>query len=384
MKNPNPNPNISTNTSSAQIVDSIDDILIQILLRLPLKPIYQFKSVSKHWQSLISSPEFRLIRSLAPVSFSGLIFQRFKRSYVVDFNIPRFSPFKELKFSNEPNREMKILNSCRGLLLCFDSCKSYYICNPTTNKYSKIPNYVDPNGWIVGMCLAFDPSKSPHYRVLCVIGWGISTLTKVFKIYSSETGSWRKCGDPRVMTDIDDFSNGVYWNGSIHWISKHKSGESIYFNIDDYDNRIDSSFKVMPTPPIIRGHGRFFGESCDHLHYVNLEKTGFSFFGYDAFDVYEMRRDYSEWFVKYKVDIRSALRRDLFDDVSLYALVRGKDDEDKGSFLVLKIEKRFVRYNIVSRSLETIYEFDGVGNCRMYLNNFEEPPLQYIESLYSV
>ncbi|KAL3620819.1 hypothetical protein CASFOL_035731 [Castilleja foliolosa] len=371
----NPNPNISMNISSAYIVASIDDILIQILLHLPLKPIHRLKSVSKHWKSLISSPEFRLIRTLAPVSFSGLIFQMFDHAYVVDFTIPRFSSFRELTFSSDTDWEMKILNSCGGLFLCVDTLQDYYICNPTTEKHSKIPSPVFRSCSINGMCLAFDPSKSPHYRVVCVMG--CRDVFKLFMVYSSETGSWGKYSNHRAVIDIDDFNGGVYWNGSIHWISNHKCGESIYFNTIDYDARC----KVMPTPPIIGENGRYFGESCDHLHYINPQKIGF---GYDMLDVYEMRRDYSEWFVTYKVDIRNALRRCWFDGVSVYALVRGKDDGvDEGSFLVLKIGKRIVRYEIVSRSFETIYDY-GVENGGVYPDLFKAPPFQYIESLSSV
>ena len=64
------------------------------------------------------------------------------------------------------------MQSCNGLFLCSSSlCNprkvNYYIYNATTNQHSKLPppHY---KGDIVGVSLGFDPSKSPHYKVVCV------------------------------------------------------------------------------------------------------------------------------------------------------------------------------------------------------------------------
>ncbi|KAL3650417.1 hypothetical protein CASFOL_006820 [Castilleja foliolosa] len=342
-----PNPNISINTSSIQLVASNDDLLLQILIRLPSKSISRFKSVSKHWKSLICTPQFRLMHSLVPDFFKGLVFKKYKSAYVVDFNIPLFKPFRELKLSSETNWDMDILSSCRGLLLCSGNLSGYYICNPTTNDYSEIPAYVNEGGFVKAMCLAFDPSKSPHYRVVCV------TIM-------------RKCGDGGFVINRVDFSDGVYCNGAIHWISKFESGESIYFNPDDDYDEMVLPYKVMPTPPM--GHRRscYVGESGDYLHCMNLDSM-FSYFGYTPFNVYEMRGDYSGWFMKYKVYFQKAdIRKCSFDSVSLFGLVWGKEDED--SFLVMAIEKRIVRYNLVSKTFVTMYDFDGVENCCFYLH----------------
>ena len=46
--------------SSVNAVVSNDDLLIDILLRLPVLSLFLFKSVSKRWLSLITSPDFVL------------------------------------------------------------------------------------------------------------------------------------------------------------------------------------------------------------------------------------------------------------------------------------------------------------------------------------
>ncbi|XP_028089326.1 uncharacterized protein LOC114289759 [Camellia sinensis] len=62
-----------TNTvpiSSAEKVIGDDDLLRQILLRLPAKPLLKFKLVSKTWCSLISDP-FVLANWIPPISASS-------------------------------------------------------------------------------------------------------------------------------------------------------------------------------------------------------------------------------------------------------------------------------------------------------------------------
>ncbi|KAL9409366.1 hypothetical protein AB3S75_047707 [Citrus x aurantiifolia] len=44
--------------SPAEVIGNLDDLLTEILLRLPIKSLLKFKSVSKHWLSLISNPVF--------------------------------------------------------------------------------------------------------------------------------------------------------------------------------------------------------------------------------------------------------------------------------------------------------------------------------------
>nr|GEU58570.1 hypothetical protein [Tanacetum cinerariifolium] len=87
--------------------------------------------------------------------------------------------------STEEVDNVKILQSCNSLLLCGGSRMPVfdYIYNPSTNQYKKLP---------AGLRIAFDPTKSPHYklvdarRIFCDID---------MQIYSSETSKWSLCND---------------------------------------------------------------------------------------------------------------------------------------------------------------------------------------------
>ncbi|KAG8390232.1 hypothetical protein BUALT_Bualt01G0062400 [Buddleja alternifolia] len=264
-----------------------------------------------------------------------------------------------------------------------DEC---YIYNPTTNHYVKLPKPGIVNGvprFIRGVNVAFDHAKFASYSVVCVRESAVSSGLMQIEIYSTTSREWRVSGDP--FSAKVDFDYGVYWNGSIHWI-QYMTGEVLYFNVDQ------ERLGVVPMVNKPKPDGKwgrkldYFGESCDHLHLIE---------SYDSeieFNVYEMKRDYSEWFVKYKVDL--TIVADAFPEVtskyayidrvgylfSVFSLVRGVKEED--SFLVFLIASRVFRFNLERQTFEEIYEFATSVRCPL---RFMGPcAFEYIESLAGV
>ncbi|KAL7193681.1 hypothetical protein ACSBR2_025320 [Camellia fascicularis] len=122
---------------------------------------------------------------------------------------------------------IRIKRSCNSLLLC--KCENdgsvYFVCNPTTHKYTLFPH--EPcRGYSFGAYLAFDPSKSPHYKVV------LHNYYR-FAIYSSENASWKQIAVSEPLGD-----EGAFWNGAIHWLSV----EDVHFRFD-----VDAE-KLIKTP----------------------------------------------------------------------------------------------------------------------------------------
>ncbi|MFS7909181.1 putative F-box domain-containing protein [Helianthus anomalus] len=67
----------SSESESAEIVFSIDDLLMKILAGLSLASLRLFKSVCKRWLSLITDPTFNALRTRTPNADhpKGLLFQ---------------------------------------------------------------------------------------------------------------------------------------------------------------------------------------------------------------------------------------------------------------------------------------------------------------------
>ncbi|KAL7180953.1 hypothetical protein ACSBR1_039914 [Camellia fascicularis] len=267
---------------------------------------------------------------------------------------------------------IRILNSCHGLLCClgYDHIKHaeyYHVLNPTTKQSTTLPEPHLPG--LEGLTLAFNPSKSPHYKVVSV--WSSSRIVSIkapyvhdcyyqIEIYSSETGSWRASGEPFTVSAFQlGIQEGVYWNGAIHWFCD--GGDALYFNVDQ------EYLGTMPMPPIPEGKeyydraSRYAWESRDHLHMIDIYDGA-----YNRFNVYEMARDYSEWFVKYQVDldaVGAAFPKMIeilsgnkpFQAYNILTLVREENDED--SFMVLHMpDGKIIQYNLVDKSFKTIYD----------------------------
>nr|XP_011468622.1 PREDICTED: F-box protein At5g07610-like [Fragaria vesca subsp. vesca] len=149
-----------------------------------------------------------------------------------------------------------------GLFLC----TTFYVLNPTTNQFSTIiiPAVAAAISGspciLLGYALAFDPSKSPHYKVFF-----LQTITE------------------------------------LHWIGLYN--EIGYYHIDDESVR--DVYYPPPHPPMkcevtqLRMFGYFQESHCgSHLHLINIYVSHFT-----RFEVFEMGRDYSGWFLKYHVDL---------------------------------------------------------------------------------
>ncbi|KAL7229412.1 hypothetical protein ACSBR2_008006 [Camellia fascicularis] len=89
----------NTNQSSAEAVANNDDLLNQILVGLPIRSLLRFKSVSKHWLSLITHPHFVRRRTLN-FEPSGVFWESYSKPHL----IPGFDfiPFNNLNPTKPP------------------------------------------------------------------------------------------------------------------------------------------------------------------------------------------------------------------------------------------------------------------------------------------
>ncbi|XVF11243.1 hypothetical protein REPUB_Repub08aG0009700 [Reevesia pubescens] len=267
------------------------------------------------------------------------------------------------------NTGLKILQPCNGLLLCSSFCDrgfkhDYYVYNPTTKQFVTLPPPANQNTRIVsGVSLAFDRTKSPHYKVVFVREpdpWlGLrddpesSYVNQQIEIFSSQTQSWR-------------LSGGVFCNGVIHWLTGWGT-TSPYFNAEE------EKLRQLPTPPfpgdwedLIRY--RYFGESRGHLHLIEIYGPQTT-----KFNVYEIESDYSGWFVKYHIDldpltvafpgkIRTYLHpSDLnYYVFSVLCIVREANDEE--SYMVLHISDKAIQYNLKDGSFKKMCDLEPDEN----------------------
>ncbi|GKA06408.1 hypothetical protein Tco_0685632 [Tanacetum coccineum] len=288
------------NYAQAHAVVTNDDLLTEILIRLPILCMYLFTSISKQWRRILTSLDFTRDRSqihnLDPPT--GLFVSHITYPFKCDF-VSLDSRFQSKKgtvensfalASTEVVEIVKIVQSCNGLLLCigpgWPAC--YYIYNPSTNLFKMLPppdySHADSPFYIsVGLRMAFDPTKSLNYKVVHA---GCTSSHIDIQTYYLETGNWRLCRE---------------WMGTLS---------------------------------ITRD-------------YISCRE----------FTIYKMRKGCSVWSVRYLVNTDDFMNP-LPEGWSIWSTVRsiilGEREED--SFLVINLSRKVVEYNLISKTLHEIYD----------------------------
>ncbi|KAF5761705.1 putative F-box domain-containing protein [Helianthus annuus] len=299
-------------TQSGALIGSNDDLLTEILLRLPVTSILRFKSVSKHWRLHLRHTHFT----------------------------------HSLYFYPDP-RGIRIVQSCNGLLLCCTyrgsiDTRKYYVFNPTTKQFRFIPSL--PGGLkvrrsILHMGLAFHPTDCVHYKLVCTrLVKPAKDLLQV-QIYSSDTGKWKICPVTFHSSWLFFQQQGVYWNGAFYLVPSYDN--HLHFKIEA------QQWHTFPLPvemTSLEWSTLYFGESRGHLHLIVCK----NFLDYNTLhlNVYEMLSDHSGWFVKYQLQLPELWA--TFPEMTLYRyvfkvvdVVRGEKEED--TFMVLQIPRKFIR-----------------------------------------
>ncbi|GJU84112.1 hypothetical protein Tco_1291658 [Tanacetum coccineum] len=158
----------------------------------------------------------------------------------------------DISFTLDSTKEannVKILQSCNGLLLFSGSGRGVfdYVYNPSINQYKKLP-YPDcsldnsPYYSTAGLRMAFDPTKSPHYKLVDV---GCTSCDIDIQIYSLDTGKWSLYRDHFNYFSFDHFDSAIYWNDALHWLeTKNRQLMHYNLNIEDHDHPFITTIQI--------------------------------------------------------------------------------------------------------------------------------------------
>ncbi|CAM0951377.1 unnamed protein product [Alopecurus aequalis] len=205
----------------------INDLIVEILSRLPAKSVCRFKCVSTTWRNLISHP---VNRKKLPQTLAGFFTQH--DSVTVSWSVPCFTnvsgrgpPLVSPSLDFLPiHKYIFPLGICNGLLLC--NCAPigdmsdahYFVCNPTTKEWVALP------GSKLGQrrrCsfLGFNPAVSSHFYLFEFFQQGnerFPPLVKGVQVYSSETGE-RVYKEDNDIIPFDSSLSSVFLNGCMHY-----------------------------------------------------------------------------------------------------------------------------------------------------------------------
>ncbi|XP_019200063.1 PREDICTED: F-box/kelch-repeat protein At3g23880-like [Ipomoea nil] len=176
------------------------DIITEILKRLPVKSLLQFRCVSKVWRALVSSPEFVKLhlnfhskKDIKVMTYSSVN----RISYMSLFSITENKQSSFRKFNTFdrsvliPEGGFEFLGSCNGLF-CFRA-KPYQIMiwNPSLNGNIKTIPDIWRSGYISIFGFGYD-MHNQDYKVVYAYYAENNGDENVILVYSFKRGSWKR------------------------------------------------------------------------------------------------------------------------------------------------------------------------------------------------
>ncbi|XP_025012923.2 F-box/kelch-repeat protein At3g06240 isoform X1 [Ricinus communis] len=237
------------------------DLITEILSRVPVKPLIRFKCVCKTWISLISNPEFAKLQ-LKRAKENNNVSNHYRlllatwppqsldyEAYCNDdiSNALRKLSYHAIAKDPNDNYDVRILGSCDGLVyLCNEYHDSMFLWNPTIGDYKELPK---PNGAFHGMYLygiGYNVNND-DYEVLFASRYNSNNSEEtIVELYTLKTRTWRQIEDIDLAPKSHVAS--ISWNGAIYWLVTKESGLNKAYVLVSFD-MTEEKFKEILTLP---------------------------------------------------------------------------------------------------------------------------------------
>ncbi|XP_049390493.1 F-box/kelch-repeat protein At3g23880-like [Solanum stenotomum] len=229
-----------------------DELITEILLKLPVKSLSKFMCVSKSWLQLISSPTFVKNHIKLTADDKGYIHHRLIfRNIDGNFKFCSLPPLftkqqhtEELFHIDSPiersTLSTHIVGSVNGLICVVHGQKEAYIWNPTITKSKELPKFTS------NMCsssikygFGYDESRDDYKVVFIHYPYNHSSssnMTTVVYIYSLRNNSWTTFRDQLQCFLVNHY--GRFVSGKLYWtsstcINKYKVCKITSFDLAD-------------------------------------------------------------------------------------------------------------------------------------------------------
>ncbi|XP_054778547.1 F-box protein At3g08750-like [Prosopis cineraria] len=213
------------------------EIITNILKRLPVKSLIRFQCVCTDWKNLIKTPSFVAdhLRHSTHQNPS-LLFQQNCRDDPLHLCLLDCK-MQLHEVENLPSsKALRIVGSSNGLLLCvelssFGASHSLFLCNPAIRKIRQVPGIVyDFDGdFCVGF--GFSPIVNDYKILRAYVPQDKDDVNRV-DVYSLSTQRWKeiKLGN---LKGVNLYCESITANGAMFWLgTKLIMEEELYYHID--------------------------------------------------------------------------------------------------------------------------------------------------------
>lgn len=259
------------------------EIIIEILSRLPVKSLVRFRCVCKSWLSLISDHQFvkkhldnlvnddaldpwKLLihypkNNLKSCSLYSIFREPFGYAIGLDY------PWKNLA------RKVTVLGSCNGLV-CISTLRGCYIWNPSTRESKLLPDPTFESKTYNHVVHGFGYDCSgDDYKLVQI---GCTDSENHVMIYSLRADSWREIQKIPYKIQLDQ--SGKLVNGALHW----EAGGTNEWRLVSFDLAREV-FQEVSQPNYGNGDYRLFARVLGGCLCVLCDRAG------NCFDVWIMK-----------------------------------------------------------------------------------------------
>ncbi|KAJ1423061.1 Galactose oxidase/kelch, beta-propeller [Sesbania bispinosa] len=207
------------------------ELITEILLRVPVKSLVRFKCVCKSWFSLISDPHFATSHfqlGAAPPTHRIVFIAPETHSIDLDASLNDDSASAAINLNFLLPQSVIYNNvggSCRGFIL-LDCYPNSYIWNPSTGVHKQIPRSpitanMDINFATYLYGFGYDSSQDDYLAVLASYDPTLVDCVIHLEFFSLRANKWDEIKGFNLpyMNASDDPRVGSFLNGAIHWVA---------------------------------------------------------------------------------------------------------------------------------------------------------------------
>ena len=209
------------------------ELIVQILLRLPVKSLIRFKCVCKSWFSLIShDPHFANshFQITASTHTRRILFISTSELEILSIDLEaslnvEAASLNHLTFVPQSYLCIHINASCRGFIFLPRS-SDIYLWNPSTGVHKQIPlSPIDSNLDGIYFCylygFGYDPSTDDYLVVFISYDTTLANISSHLEFFSLRANAWKEIEGTHFpyMNASDDPRLGSLFNGAIHWLA---------------------------------------------------------------------------------------------------------------------------------------------------------------------
>ncbi|XP_008371155.3 F-box/kelch-repeat protein At3g06240-like [Malus domestica] len=304
-----------------------EEIIHDILYRLPPKSLIICTSVCKPWNSMIKIPNFirthlnrtidlnnqfgthlllvycdRMVKHFSNTN-GDIEEELLEGHYNLHYDNLAFDEYCKLEFPIVPKEELfnnvlKVVGICNGLVLLED-CKFFsgntaMLCNPSTRKSVTLPKphypFKGDGGYYdyIGFGFGFD-AVTNDYKVVRITVDEWDDLSVSYEVYSLAAGSWSDPCSLDHISGLERTCQTAFVNGALHWLAFKRL---TYGGSEDFILAFDvgsGSFRRIMTPENLRSLCGEYLYISGYGKSIALSKPHYSNIGEPCLDIWVMK-----------------------------------------------------------------------------------------------